>query len=157
MRVTGVFGQQLPCLFLWSDSPTQRPGAFPIAKIITSLCRGRLSDTDRAGDLSVEQQRLGPASARSATRKQEARPKAQLCSQHKIGKHEQYNISTPSMMNCTLDKSQMLLMQGMGYTEDDSAGQTNIFAVEVSCDIMSLKLVQYRGSMAFILPWFCKP
>ena len=61
------------------------------------------------------------------------------------------------MINCTLDKSQLLLMQGIGYTEDDSAGQTNIFAVEVSCDIVSLKLVQYRGSMAVILPCFCKP
>ena len=72
-------------------------------------------------------------------------------------KHEQYNIPTPSMTSCTLDKSQMLLMQGMGYTEDDSAGQTNIFAVEVSCDLGSLKLVQCTGSMAFILPWFPKP
>ena len=61
------------------------------------------------------------------------------------------------MINCTLDKSQMLLMQGIGYTEDDSAGQTNIFAVEVSCDVVSLKLVQCRGSMAFVLPWLCKP
>lgn len=66
MRVTGVFGRQLPCLFLWSDASTQCPDAFAIAKINTSLCRGGLSDTDRAGDLSVEQQWLGPASARSA-------------------------------------------------------------------------------------------
>lgn len=27
------------------------------------------------------------------------------------------------------------LLQGMGYTEDDSAGQTNIFAIEVSLKI----------------------
>lgn len=61
-------------------------------------------------------------------------------------------MSTPSMITSTLDKPQVLLMQGIGYTEDDSAGQTNIFAVEVSCDIVSLIFFQYGGSMPFILP-----
>ncbi len=56
------------------------------------------------------------------------------------------------MITSTLDKPQVLLMQGIGYTEDDSAGQTNIFAVEVSCDIVSLKFFQYGGSMPFIPP-----
>lgn len=43
-------------------------------------------------------------------------------------------------------------MQGMGYTEDDSAGQTNIFAVEVS--ILSAMLPVFRNA-AFKLLVIC--
>lgn len=50
----------------------------------------------------------------------------------------------------------MLLMQGIGYTEDDSAGQTNIFAVEVSCDNNVTQVCSIEPALAFILPWFHK-
>ena len=53
----------------------------------------------------------------------------------------------PVLLQCSARLQGMLpLLQGMGYTEDDSAGQTNIFAIEVC-----LKTTTYMQLIPFPL------